>query len=180
MAKVFISHSNKDQNPTAEVRRWLVAERHEVFLDQDPRDDIKLGEEWEQRLRAADAVVCVVTSAFLASPWCTQEVACARAQGSRLLPVWAEPGVDHPLLRSVHHADLTKDPTTAREVLLEALRQVDAAGGWGGRMAGRRFRDCAHLTSRIIRCSSAALARCNSSPTCCGHPPSAPNERCCW
>jgi conflict system STAND superfamily ATPase/TIR domain-containing protein len=131
VAKVFISHSNKDQQLTDEVRRWLVAEDHEVFLDQHPRDGIEVGEEWEQRLyerlRWADAVVCVVTSAFLVSQWCTQEVACARAQGSRLLPVRAEPGVDHPLLRSVHHVDLTG----ARTVLLEALRRVDATGGLG-------------------------------------------------
>ncbi len=132
VAKVFISHSNKDQKLTAEVHRWLVAERHEVFLDQHPRDGIELGEEWEQRLyerlRWADAVVFVVTSAFLTSQWCTQEVACARARGSRLLPVQAAPKVQHPLLRSAHHADLSP---AGRAVLVETLRRVDAAGGLG-------------------------------------------------
>ncbi len=135
VAKVFISHSIKDQKITAEVHRWLVAQHHEVFLDQHPHDGIEIGDEWQQRLyerlRWADAVVFVVTSAFLASPWCTQEVACAQARDSRLLPVRAEPKIDHPLLRSVHHVDLTEDPTAAREVLLAALRRVDAAGGLG-------------------------------------------------
>jgi TIR domain len=67
------------------------------------------GEEWEQRLherlRWADAVVCVITKVAVASTWCTAEVSIALSRGSRLLPVRAEPGVDHPLLRSVQYAD---------------------------------------------------------------------------
>ncbi|MGH3824220.1 MAG: toll/interleukin-1 receptor domain-containing protein [Pseudonocardiaceae bacterium] len=135
MAKIFISHASEDREPTDEVRRWLVAEGHEVFLDQDLRNGIVVGEEWEQRLnerlRWADAVVCVVTSAFLASEWCPYEVGYARSRGSRLLPVLAEPGVDHPLVKSAHYADLTKDPTAGRAALVEALRRIDAAGGLG-------------------------------------------------
>ncbi len=132
MAKVFVSHASDDREPTDEVYRWLAAEGHEVFLDQHPHDGIEGGEEWEQllneRRRWADAVVCVVTLAFLASKWCTYEVACARSRGSRLLPVWAEPGVGHPLLKSVQHTDLS---TTGRAALVETLRRVDAAGGLG-------------------------------------------------
>lgn len=58
-----------------------------------------MGERWEQwlynRLRWADTVVCVVTSAYLASSWCTGEIGAAHAQGSRLLPLRAEPDVVH-------------------------------------------------------------------------------------
>ncbi len=133
--KVFISHSSKDQSPTEEVQRWLVAEGHEVFLDQDLRDGIEVGEDWQQRvnerLRWADAVVCVVTSAFRTSEWCHYEVGYAQARGSRLLPVRAEPGVDHPLVKATHYADLTEDPAKARAALVEALRRIDAAGGLG-------------------------------------------------
>jgi hypothetical protein len=39
--------------------------------------------------------------------------------------------VDHPLVKAAQHADLTKDPAKARAALAEALRRVDAAGGWG-------------------------------------------------
>ncbi|HVE95728.1 MAG TPA: AAA family ATPase [Pseudonocardiaceae bacterium] len=59
------------------------------------------------------------------------EVGYARSRGSRLLPVLAEPGVDHPLVKSAQYADLTKDPTAGREALVEALRRIDAAGGLG-------------------------------------------------
>ena len=96
MARVFISHASDDQELADEVHRWLVAEDHEVFLDRDLRDGLVVGEEWEQRLlerlRWADAVVCVVTSAFLRSEWCSCEVGYARSRGSRLLPVRAEGG----------------------------------------------------------------------------------------
>jgi len=135
VARVFISYASKDREPTDEVHRWLVAEGHEVFLDRDLRNGIVVGEEWEQklleRLRWADAVVCVVTSAFLASEWCPYEVGYARSRGSRLLPVLAEPEVDHPLVKSTHYADLTKDPAAGRAALVEALRRIDAVGGGG-------------------------------------------------
>ncbi len=135
MAKVFISHASDDQAPTDEVHRWLVAEGHQVFLDQDPRDGIEVGDGWEQRLherlRWADAMVCVITSSSVASTWCTAEISFALAQGSRLFPVRAEPKVEHPLLKSAQHADLIRDSVTARAALVEALRRVDAAGGYG-------------------------------------------------
>ncbi|HEU0088610.1 MAG TPA: TIR domain-containing protein [Pseudonocardiaceae bacterium] len=131
MARVFVSHAREDLGLAREVHQWLIEAGHEVFLAQDLRDGIAVGEEWEPRLhdelRLADAVVCVVTSASLASRWCTAEVAIARSQGSRLLPVQAEPDVVDPLLRSVQHTDLTQDSDAVRLFLVEALRLVDAA-----------------------------------------------------
>jgi hypothetical protein len=135
VARVFVSHASGDREPTDEVHWWLVDEGHEVFLDRDLYAGIVVGEEWEQRLherlRWADAVVCVVTSAYLASLWCTAEVSIALSRGSRLLPVLAERGVIHPLLKSTQYADLTGDSVAARASLVEALRRIDAAGGSG-------------------------------------------------
>ena len=136
MARIFLSHASEDLALAGELHRWLIEAGHQVFLDQDLRDGIAVGEEWEQRLherlRWANAVVCVVTSAYLASEWCTAEVSIARSRGNRLLPVRAEPGVAHALLKSIQHTDLTRDPVTARVALAEALRRVDDAGdsGW--------------------------------------------------
>ncbi|MDQ2881768.1 MAG: toll/interleukin-1 receptor domain-containing protein [Actinomycetota bacterium] len=119
------------------MRQWLIQAGHEVFLDQDVRDGIALGELWRQRpaerLRWADAVVCVVTSAYLASPWCTAEVAAAQLWGSRLLPLRVEPDVAHPLLSEevLQVSDVTGDPVAARAAVVEALRRIDAAGGAG-------------------------------------------------
>jgi hypothetical protein len=84
-----------------QVLHRLQQRGHEVFLDQDPRDGIEIGEEWQQRLherlRWADAVVWLLTSAYVSSTWCTAEVSIAQSRGSRLLPIRAEPGVCHVL-----------------------------------------------------------------------------------
>jgi TIR domain/Novel STAND NTPase 1 len=135
MARVFISHASEDRELADEVYGWLAGDGHEVFLDHHPDEGIAVGEEWEQRLyerlRWADAVICLVTSAYLASPWCAAEVGIARSQGSRLLPLLAEQGVEYPLLEWSQYADLVSDPEAARAALAAALRRVDVAGGWG-------------------------------------------------
>ena len=137
MARVFVSHASEDHLVAAQLHRWLVNDGHDVFLDQDLRDGIALGEEWEQRLyerlRWADAVVCLITASYNNSAWCAAEVGIARSQGSRLLPVRAELGEVHPLLMTsqYQYADLASDARGARTALSEALRRLDAAGGWG-------------------------------------------------
>ena len=137
MARVFVSHASEDQLVAARLHGWLVDDGHEVFLDRDLRDGIAVGEVWEQRLyerlRWADAVVCLITSAYRGSAWCTAEVGIAGSLGSRLLPVLAEPGQMHPLLPSsrYQYTDLAGDPDAARAAVGEALRRVDAAGGLG-------------------------------------------------
>src|SRR4051794_3650436 len=79
MVRVFVSHASTDAVLAAEVHRWLVDGGREAFLDQDLSDGLVVGEEWERRLRErlrwADAVVCVLTSAYLASVWCTARAA---------------------------------------------------------------------------------------------------------
>jgi hypothetical protein len=71
VARVFVSYASQDQECAGQLHQWLVAEGHEVFLDRDPGNGIAVGEEWDkrlhERLRWADAVVCVVTSASVAS-----------------------------------------------------------------------------------------------------------------
>jgi TIR domain-containing protein len=100
MARVFVSHASKDVAPAVEVHRWLVADGHEAFLDQHLSDGILTGDQWQQRLherlRWADATVCVLTAASLKSVWCTAELAIAQARRSRLLPLRAEPQVPSP------------------------------------------------------------------------------------
>ena len=137
MARVFLSHASEDHVAAAKLHQWLLQDGHEVFLDQDLGDGIALGDEWEQRLyerlRWADAVVCLITGSYRTSTWCTAEVVIARWQGSRLLPLRAEAGEGHPLLSAsrYQYADLVADPRAARATLREALRRLDAAGGWG-------------------------------------------------
>jgi energy-coupling factor transporter ATP-binding protein EcfA2 len=135
VARVFVSHAGDGCLQADQVYRWLVEAGHEVFLDRARRDGITVGEQWRQRLherlRWADAVVCVVTSAYRGSRWCAAEVEIARSRGSWLLPLQAEPGAVDPALESVQHLDMAGDPATTRADLVAKLRRVDAVGGAG-------------------------------------------------
>src|SRR6478752_831540 len=132
VARVFLSHSAVDAEFAGTVYRWLIDDGHEAFLD---RDSIIVGDEWEkllhERLRWADAVICIVTAEYVKSMWCAAEVGIARSRGSRLMPLLAEPGITHPLLDSVQYIDSTSDTAAARGHLLTALRVVDLSGGSG-------------------------------------------------
>lgn len=137
MAHVFVSFASPDHEWAGRLHDWLVADGHEVFVDRDLQDGIAVGEVWKQRLserlRWADALVCVMTAAYCRSVWCTAEIATAQLRGSRLLPVLVEPGATHPLLAVEDYqcADLTRGQQGARARLAEALRRIDAAGGRG-------------------------------------------------
>lgn len=114
----------------AELHDWLAADGHEVFLDRDPRNGIAVGDEWvrrlHERLRWANALLCVITKDYQDSAWCTAELNTARLLGTRILPVRSG-DVRHPLLDDVQHTDLT-DPGLARERTARALDEIDAAG----------------------------------------------------
>ena len=72
MARVFVSHASQDLALAERMHRWLLNDGHQVFLDRSMADGIVPGDEWErrlhERLRWADAVTCVVTSAFVRTP----------------------------------------------------------------------------------------------------------------
>ena len=125
MARVFISHASEDFELAYKVYRWLIEAGHNVFLAHDPRDGIAAGEDWKQRLdgelRRADAVVCMVTSAYLRSQWSTFEVSTGQLLRKTLLPLQAERGVSHQLLESVQHIDLTGDRDTVPAPLIKAF-----------------------------------------------------------
>jgi WD40 repeat protein/type II secretory pathway predicted ATPase ExeA len=133
VAHIFISYATPDRPVADEVRNWLRAAGHDPFLDDDLRDGISVGEDWEQRLycelRRADAVIGVVTSSFVASNWCSAELGIAGALGCRLMPLRAEAGVVHPLMARLQYADYKADPRQARDRLLQAVRLLEDSGG---------------------------------------------------
>ncbi|MGH3687572.1 MAG: TIR domain-containing protein [Pseudonocardiaceae bacterium] len=135
MAHVFISYATPDRLIADEVSSWLRAAGHEPFLAHDLRDGIGVGEEWKQRLyrelREVDAVIGVVTSSFVASNWCSAEVAIADSRGCRLMPLRAEADVVHPLMQNLQYVDYQVDPQLARDRVLQAVRLLaDGGGTW--------------------------------------------------
>jgi hypothetical protein len=133
VARVFVSYATSNRHVAEEVSGWLRAAGHEPFLDADLRDGISVGEDWEHRLyselRRADAVIAVVTSSFLASTWCSAELATARALGCRLMPLYAEANVVHPLMQRLQSVDYLADPRQARHRVLQAVGLLGYGGG---------------------------------------------------
>jgi WD40 repeat protein len=135
VAKVFISYASVNLEYALDIHDYLVDAGHDVFLDRDARDGIDVGELWRERLyqelRNADAVVCLVTEAYLTSSWCAAEVGIADCLGCLLLPVRASAArVAHPLLppQTVRYLDYHSARDEAKSLLRSRLRQVDAGG----------------------------------------------------
>ncbi|EIV94529.1 WD40 repeat-containing protein [Frankia sp. QA3] len=134
MARVFVSHASSDAELADRIYRMLADLGHRAFLARDIRTGIRPGDVWKERLhqelRAADAVICVVTEAYNTSPWCAYEIGIAHEVGSLLLPLRAQPGVTSPLLDDRQHVAVVDNGGWIGD-LDGPLRRVDAAGGRG-------------------------------------------------
>ncbi|CAO5157039.1 WD40 repeat-containing protein [Frankia sp. AiPs1] len=132
MARIFVSHASSDGELADEVHRALATYKHQVFLARNIREGIPPGDLWKERLhqelRAADAVVCVVTEAYNASPWCAYEIGIAHEVGSMLVPLRAQPGVSSPLLEDRQYASADENAQWAGD-LDAVLRREDKNGG---------------------------------------------------
>jgi len=98
VARIFLSHSSADSAPAIALRDWLVAEGwNDLFLDLDPERGIIAGERWERALNEAasrcEAVLFLVSKAWLSSRWCMNELNLARRLNKRLFGVLIEEGI---------------------------------------------------------------------------------------
>ena len=89
MSQIFISHSSRDDFAAKGLADWLQGEGFDdIFLDLDPERGIAAGERWERALNQAalrcEAVVFLVSAAWLASRWCWKEYALARGKNKSL------------------------------------------------------------------------------------------------
>jgi WD40 repeat protein len=78
VSQIFVSHSSKNNPAAIALHGWLRdSGLTNVFLDIDVRDGISPGEQWEKALQDAcdrcEAVLFLVSNAWLASPWCLDE-----------------------------------------------------------------------------------------------------------
>ncbi len=134
--RVFISYASDDLACAEELHQTLTGDGHQVFLDRHRRDGIGAGDDWKQqlyqRLRWADALVCVLTPTYADHTWCFAEVAVAQTLGRPILPLAAAVGSRHPLLDAVQQIDYVVEPAAGRAQLLASLRRLEAGGrsGW--------------------------------------------------
>src|SRR5262245_8087943 len=90
MAKIFISHSSKNNPEAKAFVEWLVANGwDDFFFDIDRVQGISPGEKWEAALRAAadrcEAVIFLISEEWLGSSWCIDEFRLTRLLGKRKL-----------------------------------------------------------------------------------------------
>ena len=91
-----MSHSSANNAEAVAVRDWLEREgwKDEIFLDLDPNRGIAAGERWERALNEAanrcEAVLFLVSKAWLSSGWCLKEFNLAHRLNKRLFGVLIE------------------------------------------------------------------------------------------
>ena len=95
MARIFLSHSSANDVEAVALRDWLTAEGwDDLFLDLDPTRGIAAGERWERRLHEAanrcEAVLFLISRAWLDSPWCRKEFNLAQKLNKRTFCVLVE------------------------------------------------------------------------------------------
>jgi WD40 repeat protein len=93
---IFLSHSSRDDAEAGALHAWLLEEGHTaVFLDHDAEGGIAGGEPWEERLytelRRCRALIALISSEWLASPWCAAEADHAQALRKPVLPLRIKP-----------------------------------------------------------------------------------------
>jgi formylglycine-generating enzyme required for sulfatase activity len=96
VSRIFLSHSSINNAQAVALYDWLQREgwKDEVFLDLDPIRGIAAGERWERALNEAanrcEAVLFLVSKAWIASEWCRRELNLAHRLNKRMFGVLIE------------------------------------------------------------------------------------------
>jgi formylglycine-generating enzyme required for sulfatase activity len=96
LSLIFLSHSSTNNSEAVALRDWLAGNgwKDEIFLDLDPQRGIAAGERWERALNEAanrcEAVLFLVSRAWLGSGWCRKEYELAHRLNKRLFGVLIE------------------------------------------------------------------------------------------
>jgi conflict system STAND superfamily ATPase/TIR domain-containing protein/PDZ domain-containing protein len=135
MSLLFLSHSSVNNAEALAVRDWLVEQGwDDLFLDLDPERGIVAGERWERALHQAanrcDAVLFLISQAWLSSEWCRREFRLAQKLNKQIFGLLIEEipidSLPAELTESWQLVDLvgTHDHGVAREVELPAGKRA--------------------------------------------------------
>ena len=96
VARLFISHASANNPAAIALLQWLSEQGFEdVFLDIDPDRGVVPGERWQEALKAAadrcEAVLFLVSPAWLASSWCQAEFIMSKLLHKRIFGLTVEP-----------------------------------------------------------------------------------------
>ena len=129
MARIFISHSSRDNEAARRLFTWLGDQGFaHTFLDIDKDSGIQPGAEWERKLYfeidRCQAVVVLLTSNWLESKWCFAEFAQARALGKAIFPVIDAPSGERLVGNDLQVTDLLADREGGLERLSRAITEI--------------------------------------------------------
>jgi hypothetical protein len=137
MARIFISHSGRDNETAARIKTWLKGQGFETsFLDFDKDSGIPPGADWERTLyreiEQSEAVIIIQTPNWLASKWCFVEFTQARALGKAIFPIIEAPTGDTLISPDIQALNLLSDREGGLEQLARQLTRIalDAQGGF--------------------------------------------------
>jgi hypothetical protein len=120
MARVFLSHSSRDNGSAGRIKAWLEQQGFEApFLDFDKHIGIPPGADWERilyrEIDQSQALLIVQSANWSASKWCFAEFTQARALGK-------------PIFQVIESADTDPGPSIASTLQKLDLRQEREAG----------------------------------------------------
>ena len=129
MAKIFISHSSRDNDASTRMKAWLEDKGFtQTFLDIDKHSGIPPGADWERtlysKIESSQAVILILTPNWFASKWCFAEFTQARALGKSIFPVIESPSEESFVAPDIQHLDLLKDREGGLDRLQRALTEV--------------------------------------------------------
>ena len=135
MARIFISHSSKNNAQALAIREWLVSQGWtDLFLDIHPVDGIVAAERWQNALRSSigrcRAVIFCISPEWLESKYCISEFETAMHVGA------APVGI---IVKSVAFADIPGDMTKNYQIV--DLTTGGEVGGGARRFAGAEIGD---------------------------------------
>ena len=137
MPAIFISHSNVNNDESAVVSKFLRSAGFKAtFLDINDQLGISTGSDWEKKLyreiETADAILLLLSNAWMDSKWCFVELSIARMLGKAILPAQLTPFEHPPVVPDLQHIQLYPDFVTGMESILVQLQKValDARGGF--------------------------------------------------
>src|SRR5277367_5755595 len=114
MARIFVSHSGLDKREAVALKQWLVDRdrtlRDEIFLDVDPVTGILPGVRWREELKRAanrcEAVICLLSANWEASPECRTEFRTAENLNKLIFCARLQPDVGQKYTGEWQYCDL--------------------------------------------------------------------------
>ncbi len=131
MARVFLSHSSRDNASAAMMKAWLDGQGFApAFLDFDQHSGIPAGADWErtlyEQIQGSQALLILQTPNWSASRWCFAEFVQARALGKPIFQVVEsdEGAAEKPIATDLQRLDLRHDRPAGLEQLRRELERI--------------------------------------------------------